>query len=321
MAFHEVRFPDNISYGSSGGPGFSTVIVTTDSGAEQRVGRWSVPRRRYNVAYGVKSHGDLAALAAFYIARQGPLFGFRYKDWLDCTTADTHRAPPLGGKPPAFDDSLLGVGDGKTKTFQLKKVYSSGGINRVRNITKPVVGTVFVGVNGIQLATGWTVDTATGIITLTDAPGTGVPVTAGCYFDVPVRFGEEVDDVLSLSIDNFGSGSSKDIPLIEIMDTTPAYEEFFFGGGVELAIDSNLQLELSRARVWVLEPVEADLVVNLPDETSIPSGGPIMFVINKGQEDLAVHTFEDEEFLTLSPDQGITLVLTESPLGKVWYAL
>ncbi len=36
MSFTEIRFPENISYGSTGGPEFSTDIVTTHNGCEQR---------------------------------------------------------------------------------------------------------------------------------------------------------------------------------------------------------------------------------------------------------------------------------------------
>lgn len=33
MTFTETRFPDDISYGSGGGPGYSTSIVVTEGGA------------------------------------------------------------------------------------------------------------------------------------------------------------------------------------------------------------------------------------------------------------------------------------------------
>ena len=36
MSFSEVRFPDDISYGSSGGPTFSTDIVENHSGYEPK---------------------------------------------------------------------------------------------------------------------------------------------------------------------------------------------------------------------------------------------------------------------------------------------
>ena len=41
MAFHEVRFPDNISRGARGGPERRTQIVEMASGDEERNGSWS----------------------------------------------------------------------------------------------------------------------------------------------------------------------------------------------------------------------------------------------------------------------------------------
>ena len=43
--FHEVRFPDSISKGSSGGPRRRTDIVTLRSGYEERNSVWSDSRR------------------------------------------------------------------------------------------------------------------------------------------------------------------------------------------------------------------------------------------------------------------------------------
>jgi uncharacterized protein (TIGR02217 family) len=59
MSFTEMRFPENISCGSTGGPGFSTDIVTTHNGCEQRNINWSHARARYNIAYGVRSNEQL----------------------------------------------------------------------------------------------------------------------------------------------------------------------------------------------------------------------------------------------------------------------
>jgi hypothetical protein len=44
VQFSEERFPEDISYGSSGGPGFSTDIVVTQGGFEQRNINWQVAR-------------------------------------------------------------------------------------------------------------------------------------------------------------------------------------------------------------------------------------------------------------------------------------
>ena len=41
MAFHEVRFPDNISRGARGGPERRTQIVELASGDEERNASWA----------------------------------------------------------------------------------------------------------------------------------------------------------------------------------------------------------------------------------------------------------------------------------------
>ena len=63
MAFHEVRFPDNISRGARGGPERRTQIVEFASGDEERNASWANSRRRYDVAYGIRRADDLDALA------------------------------------------------------------------------------------------------------------------------------------------------------------------------------------------------------------------------------------------------------------------
>ncbi len=50
MAFHNIRFPDNISRGARGGPERRTQIVTLASGDEERNASWANSRRRYDVA-------------------------------------------------------------------------------------------------------------------------------------------------------------------------------------------------------------------------------------------------------------------------------
>ena len=59
MAFHEIRFPDDIAYGASGGPEFATTIVTMASGYEQRNINWQAARGRWDVASGLKNQTQL----------------------------------------------------------------------------------------------------------------------------------------------------------------------------------------------------------------------------------------------------------------------
>ena len=136
MAFHEVRFPDNISRGARGGPERRTQIVELASGDEERNASWANSRRRYDVAYGIRRSDDLAAVVAFFEARNGRLHGFRFKDWGD------HKSC-LPSATPAPTDQAIGTGDGATTTFQLVKRYASGSQTWVRTIAKPVADTVW----------------------------------------------------------------------------------------------------------------------------------------------------------------------------------
>ena len=206
MAFHEVRFPDDISRGARGGPERRTQIVELASGDEERNASWANSRRRYDVAYGIRRADDLAAVVAFFEARNGRLHGFRFRDWADYRSG----APSQTISPT---DQEIGTGDGATTAFQLVKRYASGGQTWVRTITRPVAGTVLIAIDGVEQASGWTVDTTTGVVTFDTAPASGVSVTAGFAFDVPVRFDSDALDV-TLDIERLGSITS--IPLVEI---------------------------------------------------------------------------------------------------------
>ncbi len=137
---------------------------------------------------------------------RGRLQGFRFRDPFDHLSAAT-------GPALAPTDCVIGTGDGATTTFQLVKRYASGSQTWVRTITKPVAGSVTVALNDASQASGWSVDTTTGVITFTTAPGLGVAITAGFEFDVPVRFDTDALDV-TLDLERLGSITS--IPLLEI---------------------------------------------------------------------------------------------------------
>jgi uncharacterized protein (TIGR02217 family) len=145
MAFHEVRFPDNISRGARGGPERRTQIVELASGDEERNASWANSRRRYDVAYGIRRADDLAAVVAFFEARNGRLHGFRFKDWGD------HKSCLPSGTPSPTDQSI-GTGDGTTTAFQLVKHYASGAQSWTRAIAKPVTGTVRIALGGRRAA-------------------------------------------------------------------------------------------------------------------------------------------------------------------------
>jgi uncharacterized protein (TIGR02217 family) len=206
MAFHEVRFPDDISRGARGGPERRTQVVELASGDEERNASWADSRRRYDAAYGIRRADDLAAVIAFFEARGGRLHGFRWKDWGDYRSG-------LPSAPVLAIDQALGTGDGTTTAFQLVKRYESGAQVWTRRIVKPVAGTIRVARAGVEQLSGWSVDTTTGLVSFDMAPAAGEFVTAGFEFDVPVRFDTDRLDV-TWDLDRLGSIVS--IPLVEV---------------------------------------------------------------------------------------------------------
>lgn len=206
MAFHEVRFPDNISRGARGGPERRTQIVELASGDEERNASWANSRRRYDVAYGIRRADDLAAVVAFFEARNGRLYGFRFKDWGDYKSC-------LPSSTPSPTDQAIGTGDGAATAFQLVKRYTSGAQSWTRFIAKPVAGSVGISLNGVEQVSGWSVDTTTGFVTFSVEPGVGVTITARFEFDVPVRFDT---DSLDVTLDLERLGSITTIPLLEL---------------------------------------------------------------------------------------------------------
>ncbi len=210
MSFHEVRFPVEIARGAQGGPERRTDVVVLGSGFEERNSRWANSRRSYNAGYGIRSLDELHAVIAFFEERRGRLHGFRWRDhadWKSCAPSEV----------PSPLDQVIGTGDGTTASFQLKKTYGAAFAPWVREIRKPVAGTVVVAVAGVTKAAGsdYTVDHETGIVTFLagHVPAAGEAVTAGFEFDVPVRFDT---DKLEVNLSGFRHGAIPNIPLVEI---------------------------------------------------------------------------------------------------------
>ncbi len=178
--FHEVSLPLALAIGAAGGPERMVDVVRLASGAESRNARWAQSRRRWEVG-GAAMRADAAhELVAFFEARGGRRFGFRFRDPIDWKSC----AP---GAAVSAEDQTLGVGDGAATAFQLVKRYVSGGEFAERVIHKPAAGTVVIAVNGVATE-AFEVDPATGVVTFDAAPAEGAVLTAGFAFDVPVRF-------------------------------------------------------------------------------------------------------------------------------------
>ena len=194
-SFHDVRFPLHLAFGARGGPVRSVDILELANGAEVRNARGRHSRRQYNAAAGLKSRAQAIELLHFFESRNGPLYGFRFRDPLDYEA-----------------ESVLGIGDGDRTEFALIKYYGS----YIRRIIKPVEGTVQVSVDDVETAVS--IDHSRGLIQFQIAPDEGAIIFANFEFDVPVRFASEPLDIV---LDDFGATEIQNIPLIEIFQ----YEE------------------------------------------------------------------------------------------------
>lgn len=205
MTFLETqRFDDNIAFGAVVGPTYLTVINQVYSGRDNGIVAWTQSRIRFDVGRRAMNKADTETLVAFFRAVKGRGYRFRIKDWTDFT------ATTANGVLTAT--ATAGV-------YQLGKRYVAGTLSETRTIQKPVVGTVVAYKNGVALTSGYSLDTTTGLLTITPTPlNTDVLAWAG-QFDVPARF--DTDEMKMQVMDRNGARGDLlvdwgSIPIIEV---------------------------------------------------------------------------------------------------------
>jgi len=198
MSFDEVRLPDNVERGASGGPSFHTTVLELASGHEQRNQNWSATRAIYDIGYGIQNKNDLSLVVAFFYARRGKARGFRFKDWADFEVSEAQE---------------IGIGDDVEDDFQISKRYTSGAVTFERPLTKIVSGSVVVYIDDVVQSSGFTIDYDTGIIHFSTPPALDEVVQWSGEFDTPVRFDT---DSLAVSMEIFYAGTIPSIPIVEV---------------------------------------------------------------------------------------------------------
>ena len=225
--FKEELFPYNISFDSISAATFADDVVVVDLGVSQRTSRWDQPLLEFDVGYGVRTMEQLGALIAFFRAVRGRQYGFLYYDPIDHTSSVATETDARTTPAITCNDQDIGVGDGSTTVFQLIKTYASptGLITSQRPICKPIPGgysfgvyraaaqPVMIGFNGANQASGWSVDYTTGLVTFASPPTSGVLITAGYEFFVPVAFNTPR---LPVSLQYYGVGQATEVKLIEL---------------------------------------------------------------------------------------------------------
>jgi len=165
--FLDISFPPYVARGATGGPTFSTNVVTLASGAEQRNLLWANSRGRWNISTGIRTRAQMLEVIAFFHIVKGRGYSFRFRDWNDYQATDV----------PMVEVT--------STVWQLVKRYTIAGFEHVRIITKPVAGTVAIKVNGVP-TTPDSIDHLTGRVIFASEPSAAP--TASFEFDVPVRF-------------------------------------------------------------------------------------------------------------------------------------
>ena len=205
--FHNIVFPLKLARGAVGGPERTTEIFELGDGREARNSAFAGSRRRWEVGSAIRSLDELAQITAFFEARRGRLYGFRFRDPADyksCTPAAT----------PSPTDQIIGTGNGVMTAFQLTKTYGDAAASYARIIAKPVATSVRIAKNGVELASSaFNVNAATGVVTLSTPPLNGEVMRAGFTFDTPARFDT---DRLDVALDAFDAGRVVSLSLVEV---------------------------------------------------------------------------------------------------------
>lgn len=189
--FIEERLIDDMAYGFSGGPTYSTLRVGLRSGIERRIVRRSRPLHKFSGSFDRRDVAVVDTLLNAYHATYGAAASFRFKNWLDYQA----------------EDEVIGVATGAIQTLQLTKTYTFGPATNAVMIRKPVDGTVQLYADGTPIAS--TVNYATGLATFQATDG--AEITWSGEFDVPVSF--ENDEFVGM-IETFGA-STISVQLVE----------------------------------------------------------------------------------------------------------
>jgi uncharacterized protein (TIGR02217 family) len=181
MTFYAVELDICPAYGWQAGPSGMTRIRTLRNGHERRNAEASIARHTFLLPFlSIRDADYLEYIKAAHMSMWAMKDSFLVKDWSDYQAVNE----PLGPAPSG------------TAAVQLTRTYTFGPASRVRDIEKPVAGSI-VYQNGVAKA--GTLDTLTGLFTPSTSWAEGEPLTWTGEFRVPVRFN---NDYMPMTIDN-----------------------------------------------------------------------------------------------------------------------
>ena len=203
------------TFGFQAVPEFSTNLTRSSSGARLAQPQWYTPLHRYTAPGVVDCITVMQEIKDMWMALLGPAYSFPFRDPADFASRPVTRAntaPVVGA-----GDQFIGVGDGLTIEFQLVKSYVFGSRTVYRPIYLPVVSSVLVAIDGVEVDPAyWSVTRYGGRLTFgsTVIPEEGEIVTAGFLFDVEVAF--EDDNAYQQIVRAFGAEGVADLTFVEL---------------------------------------------------------------------------------------------------------
>lgn len=168
--FDDILLPEKYSFGASGGSGFATAHAESRAGYEQNNIERDIRLGVWQLNYANMRTADMAELVAFFNARYGDAYCFRFKDHADYSVTGVQ----------------LGIGDAANKDFQCKVIYADAVRDFDRIIQKPVEASITAYIDGVPDTVVSLSDL--GVITLTSTPGIAAVVTADFEYHNVVRF-------------------------------------------------------------------------------------------------------------------------------------
>lgn len=176
MNFHDIRLPQFIESFAIGRAAFATSCVSTLSGREVRNLDREYSQQKYLIKNCRLSSLEFEQFSAFFRARRGSNFSFRFRDNLDYQATT----------------QVISKGDGKLQQYQLIKTYEDPIMPYSRIITKPVWNSCeFLVYPSDSVSIAPKVNHTNGVVSL-EAPLEEEHILIASYlFEVEVRFGSD----------------------------------------------------------------------------------------------------------------------------------
>jgi hypothetical protein len=350
MSFYDdILFPAALAEGSAGGPSFGNVIQETPSGTRAVIQRRLEPQGRWDLSLD-RPPKELAELLRFARVVHGSLHGFRFVDFNDFTSAPDGLTAVASGT--ASHRHVIGTGDGSATRFPIQKLYAYGSRSVSRRIRKPLrlseaqeiaadvpgyfeSGTPateaamhFVWQNSTlkTLSTHYSIDYETGEVVFVSAPTAGHAIEWAGYFAVPVRFGREADELLSVTRQSVAQSTASTVSLIEDTTSTAILHHERDPGGASTwtagASDAQRLIAFANGRLQIIQPDAASaspLPCKVPAEAEWMLGGPLFTVRNSGAVDsLALQTSAGAAIATIAPGELVDVFLARDAAGTGW---